>query len=112
MKIELEFAQLQTPLFFKGINIGVKLPKADHRNTMILEWDTEKDKLYVWYKGSVAVIPMGNVASAVPKRAEDVGLVEPIIMPPTPKPAAPTLVKGKIKAQVSTPTSHVFDPKV
>ncbi len=106
MKIELKFAELQTPLFLAGTNFGVKLD-CSKRAGMKLVYDQAEKELHVHHKDALAIIPTSNVASMTPivhggeKRTETLVVTQP-----------PVLTKGRIKAQVSTPTSHVFDEKI
>lgn len=114
MRHELKFAELQTPLFFHGINHGVKLDQT--KNPKKLLWDDVLDKLLVIFKDQMAVIPMGNVASMTLKEMTMHAVTtEPVVA----KEPAPTIApmqtmtapkKGRPSAQVSSPTSHVFEP--
>lgn len=102
MKINLEFAELQTPLFLAGTNHGTKL-SVDKR-PVVLIYDREEKELLVYFNKKLAIIPASNIASMTPVE------VAAIEAKPEVKAEAP---KGKVKAQVSTPTSHVFkdDPE-
>jgi hypothetical protein len=121
---KLKFAELQTPLFFNGINFGCKL-------------DTEKRaglQLYVGYidlfkctimvatfKGMASLVFQPNMVAAIPEDSapfiamlkSDIAsnvvspqIQQPIAVAPTPITRKP----GRPSAQVSTPTSHVFEP--
>lgn len=117
MRHELKFAELQTPLFMEGVNHGVKLYKDAKGIKMF--WDDAIDKLILIFKGNVSILPLGNVATMnlvdpspfLPEmstvsllcKESEIQLVEPAA-PTTPATKKPY----KTKAQVSTPTSHVF----
>lgn len=108
MKVELKFAELQTPLFLEGVNHGTKIDPA--RKGVKLLWDQDQDKLIILFKGKAAIVPMGNVASMTPENPDSLSLtitsIPLAIAEATNKPV--TAPQRKIKAQVSTPTSHVF----
>lgn len=112
MRYELKFAELQTPLFFHGINHGVKLDQT--KNPKKLLWDDVLDKLLVIFKDQVAVIPMGNVASMTLKdttiyEATTETTKETAPTKPVNTPVTAATRKPRPSAQVSTPTSHVFE---
>lgn len=93
--MELKFAELQTPLFLAGTNLHQKLdPKK--RQGMVLQYDVEHDKLLVTWNNETAIVPLSNVVSMVAGES-----------PKAAPPPAPRI--GVVKAQISTPTSHVFD---
>jgi hypothetical protein len=111
LRITLKFAELQTPLFLEGVNHGVKLNQIKH--PLKLLWDFELDKLIVGFKNAVALIPAANVASVTPVDAsqflEQDSKVE-VRSVISPDPVIKTMVKrGRPSAQVSSPTSHVFE---
>jgi len=116
--IELKFAELQTPLFLAGINFGVKLDIG--RRPIRLLYDKTDNILLLNHKTDWAIIPLGNVASMTPIEPLNIELKEtPTVTElskihtqhtqmtaEAPKRGRPP---GVSKAQVSTPTSHVFD---
>jgi hypothetical protein len=114
MKIELKFAELQTPLFLEGTNHQTKLPK--HTGTT-LTWDVDRDKLFVTFKGKTAVVPMPNVASMTPANPAELWTKEEISQIMT-KPVSqlqsivsnPAPTRGRPKAQVSTPMGNLTEP--
>ncbi len=93
MIITLEFAQLHYPLFLAGKNHGVKL---FNKAGVSLAYDRAEKELIVIYSGKTAIIPSSNIASMERPQSSTQKEV------PAPAP------RGKIKAQVSTPTDHVF----
>lgn len=101
MKIELKFAELHTPLFLKGKNHQMKLYSGEKHPETRLFYEREEKELHVYFHDEVAIVPCSNVAS-----------MQPTITPELPKielkAAPPPVVKGPIKAQVSTPHDHVF----
>jgi hypothetical protein len=103
MKIELEFAELHTPLFLGGKNFGLKL-MATPQTKIELIYDRAEKELWVNFNGKTAVIPTSNVVSMTPK-----GLAEVIPLDQNQVQTAPTGKHKKTQsAQVSSPTSHVF----
>lgn len=115
-KIAVKFAELHNPLFMNG-NLGQKLdPKM--KTGMTLNYDEDKDRLIVVYKGSVAFIPSANVSSWCPTDPLEAGVEipkAPIAAVPQP-PATPTqndlLIQQsrqaamgiKVNAQIEDPT--------
>ena len=101
--MELEFVELQTPLFLGGKNFGLKLSKEKFSG-LDLFYDQENREVWVTFNTKAAIVPVSNVASMTPRQmvVVDGGKTE------GPPPLAPVPPPGKIKAQVSTPTSHVF----
>lgn len=101
MIIELEFAEVHSPLFIKtgektGKNLGQKL-SGNHHKGLTLAYDREAGELLVTYEGREAIVPMQNVACMWPAAER-----------PAAKPAEEAKAPGKpIEAQVSTPQSHV-----
>lgn len=101
MKIDLEFAELHTPLFFLGKNFGLKLDPKKLAGLKLV-FDEEKDKLHVHWSGRHSIIPIANVAAMTP-------FPEPVPVKEEPKRADPEMVRrGRPSAQVATPTGHVF----
>jgi hypothetical protein len=108
MKINLEFAELHTPLFLGGKNFGNKL-NANSRTAITLIYDQTEKELWVAYAGKGAIIPTSNVVSMTPgtpdnqtvsigdRKQEQVGKTGKFNANPS------------AKAQVSSPTHHVFD---
>lgn len=106
MKIELRFAELHAPLFIsdekhQGKNFGMKLDHIKHRGIK-LEYDREAQELLVSWEGREAIVPLTNVISMQPLKAEPAKVVR---LPETAV-AAP---KVKATAQVSSPQGHVFE---
>lgn len=94
--IECEFAELHSPLFLAGTNLGQKLdPKK--RTGLKVAYDRENNELVVDWQNKKAFVPSSTVASYVPGK----------ITPLEPVKAKP---HGPIVAQVSTPQDHVFAP--
>lgn len=128
MKIELSFAELHTALFLAGTNLGLKLNKTHtglgQRQGLHLIYDREQKELLVYWNKSLAIVPSTNVASMTPVDSEVVGAypdqqeMKPVqAITPRPnqtlKQVESTVEKtkakaGKINAQVSSPTDHVF----
>lgn len=103
MKLELEFVELHTPLFFGGINFGTKLDPTK-RTTMRLVYDRTEKELWVYNKDKYTIVPRENVANMTPidqtrNTPKFESPKETVVQPRAP---------GRPKAQVSTPTSHVF----
>lgn len=98
MKINLEFAELHTPLFLGGRNFGLKLDNNKFSGLNLVYDQTEKE-LWITHNNKTAIVPTSNVVSMTPGELKP---VEEIAKPV----AAPQ--RGVRSAQVSTPTSHVF----
>jgi hypothetical protein len=103
MKIDLEFAEVATPLFLAGKNCGLKLDNTKFPGMGLVYDQTEKE-LQITYNGRLAIIPTSNVVSMIPGGGG-----------PTPMASVPQIQvgetvkhKAKISAQVSTPMGHVF----
>ncbi len=60
--MNLRFAELHTPLFFAGINMGSKLDPTK-RTGLVLTYDRVERELVVQYSGRTCIIPRENVAS-------------------------------------------------
>lgn len=107
MKIELVFAELHTPLFFHGVNHGLKLDVT--RRPMKLIYDRSEKELIMFFNKKTAIIPTNNVASMTPKDADALGYFEHTEKKKEAVPAP----KGKIKAQVSHPVEDLVygEPK-
>lgn len=111
MNIDLKFAELQTPLFLAGTNFGVKLDTSK-RTELKLVYDRTEKELMICYKGEISFQPTSNVANMVPVTSTEwIKKYWPNadLKKPTVAHAPTTPSKGRPKAQVATPTSHVFE---
>ncbi len=99
MKVELEFAELHSPLFLGGKNHQMKLV-AGERTDLKLVYDRGEKELLVTWKDSNAIVPLSNVASMWPMKAVKAVKEE--------KPIDLTAATKPLKAQASSPTDHVF----
>lgn len=89
MRISIKFAELHSPLFLAGTNLAQKLDTKT-KDTLDLSYDPEGDKLLVFFREAMAVVPMSNVAYMVPDEIND------FIGDSTPKNVKPlTKNKGK-----------------
>lgn len=100
MKIDIEFAELHSPLFFLGKNFGMKLDHAKYPE-ITLTYDSDPDWLVVGWKGRVTFVPTPNVANMTPREKKGAAKVAEL------KPGR-VVVEPSLSAQVETPTSHVF----
>lgn len=100
MKIELKFAELQTPLFLSGTNHGLKIDNV--KRSVRLVYDRAEKELHVLHAGEVAIIPTTNVVSMTPVNSNELGYtaVEKKAAPQAP---STNKTNGKVKAQVSDP---------
>lgn len=106
--IKTKFAQLHTALFLAGTNFGLNIDAEKGRfKGLNMVWDRENKELHVFHKDDVAVIPSSNVASVIPFNKLDLGSLAPKAEITVVEVKAPPVTK-KLKAQVSTPTDHVF----
>ncbi len=97
MQIDLEFAELHGPLFLAGTNLQMKLDP--HKRTGLkLVYDRAEKELLVTFNGKTAIIPSSNIVSMTPGAVK-----EPVVA------VAPPSGKA-VKAQASSPQSHVFEP--
>ena len=109
MRTELKFVELHTPLFLAGTNFGLKLQTATRLIQMV--YDSDVEDVYIVFKDEVAIVPKSNVASMTPKDSKTFlkdhtfDKMEVMQEIKTTVPRSP----GRPKAQVSTPTSHVFE---
>lgn len=93
--INVEYAELHTPLFLAGTNLGMKLDPYKRRG-MLLKYNDEKRRLIVEWNSKTANVPESNVAS----------WVEGDVLPD--KPVAPGPKRIMVApAQVETPQAHV-----
>lgn len=113
MKIDIEFAELHSPLFIKtsekgGKNLGMKL-SDNHYKGLKLTYDREHQELLVQFGDRTAIVPKHNVASMWESEAPATQ---------TPREKVAVAVKAEqsahkagfssvIDSQVSTPHSHV-----
>ena len=97
MKVDLDFAELHTPLFLAGKNWQLKLYAGD-KTGLKLAYDRVEKELLVSAKGKIAIVPMSNVASMQPAGEVKAPEMEAVRLKPGPRP----------KAQVSGPHDHVF----
>lgn len=111
MNIELKFAELHIPLFLAGINFGTKLDTV--KRPIKLIYDRKEKEMIIFHNGIVGIIPASNLATMTPVNPAELiqlyGLDQ--VKQPAPVQAA-TPTRGRPKAQVSTPTSHVFETPV
>ena len=103
-KIDIEFAELHSPLFIKtgeksGKNLGQKLSDNHHKG-LTLAYDREHEELLVSYGDRTAIVPKHNVASMWEAETGDKPVTGNIIV--SKEKPVPTF-----QAQVSTPQSHV-----
>lgn len=95
-QVEVEYAELHTPLFLAGTNFGTKLDRRDHkRRDLVLVFDEDKKRLIVTFNKKVAQVPEAAVAYWIEGKVEN---LKPIHNP----------VMGPTSAQVATPQDHVF----
>lgn len=93
--IPIKRAELHTVLFLGGKNQGLKL---ENKSGLVMVYDRPEKELIVHFGGEKAILPSSNVASMV--EVNPTAKIEVAQKAPQ--------VHGKIKAQVSTPTDHVF----
>ncbi len=98
MKVELEFAELHSPLFIGGKNHQMKLV-AGERTDLKLVYDRAEKELLVTWKDAHAIVPLSNVASMWPAKPVKAVKEEKL---------AVTAPSQPLKAQASSPTDHVF----
>jgi hypothetical protein len=100
----LKQVQLHTPLFLGRTNLSEKLD-SQARSGLRLEYKKDEGLVYVTFNGETGLIPVSAVSCMIAE-------AEPQTIARTPinlninRPA----IKTEITAQVSTPTSHVFEP--
>lgn len=113
MKIKLTVLDLHNPFFIGGKNFSSKSGSTLDATAwpLSMEYDREWQEVVVVYKGVVKVIPMSNVASMTPANpAElDIDTKDVVFDPVKVVPSFPPT--GKVKAQASGPTDHVFAGK-
>lgn len=123
MQIELSYAELHTPIIVGGKNLNLKLDTVKLTGLKLL-YDRAEKELLVTYNNVTAIVPSPTVIQMIPAGqgkpvAQETGLSESLLAqaePPTQeqkeKQAAQAAIQkaaGLGKAQVSTPTSHVFE---
>lgn len=107
MRIPLKFVQLHESVIIAGTNFQKKLD-TKRNESLILE--SESGRLFIYYKGEVAIIPEATYFNAQPVDPTILGEIPSAIPKAQPvMEAIPHRGPGRpIKAQVSTPQSHVF----
>lgn len=100
MKTDIDWAELHSPLFLAGTNLGQKLDPRK-RCGLKMQFDEEKRHLYVSYAGCTARVPEPSILS----------MVEQVSTPKVVEPTAPVPPPGLYPAQADSPTSHVFAGK-
>lgn len=105
-RIDVQFTELHSPLFFNGRNFTTKLMKGG-RDNLKLTYDLDEKHLIVEYNDMVAVVP--DVHSFQPTNAKDLGLKATKQNAPAPETHVnhPMTTNGIRTAQVETPMSHV-----
>jgi hypothetical protein len=94
--MKLKRLQLHTPVFLGNTNLGDRLD-IDKRAGTKLEYDEKAQLVIITFNNERGLIPLSAVAVMIPATVNDSKLV-------VAKPAS-----VPVKAQVSTPTSHVFE---
>jgi hypothetical protein len=83
MRIAITMADLHSPLFMEGSNLGNKIGKGQPKQPIVIEYDTELLSLLVHYKGLVALVPHASVASMTVANPKDIGVeLPPKVTPP------------------------------
>lgn len=113
MRTKIDWAELHAPLFLAGTNLGQKIPKAEHKNHIHMEYDEEKRHLYVTYNKKTCRIPETSVLSMVePPMDSPIGEIRvfrgevPTYIPSEAHPGLEPLPQAA-PPQVETPMSHV-----
>ena len=122
MRQDVAFAELHGPIFVSdgkaGKGLGPKLKPIEVQGlSMVFDWD--KRCLEVTYNGTTTNVMEGNIANWTPKKEViNAPILKPEQILKTPAQDKKDLITatiateariGKIKAQVSSPTSHVFE---
>lgn len=95
MRTPIQWAELHSPLFLAGANLGLKLdPKV--KVGLSMEYDEEKRHLYVTYNKRTARVPEPSILSM------NEGVNDSVAEKPRPT------VVTKVTAQASSPQDHVF----
>jgi hypothetical protein len=109
--LPITWAELHSPLFLGGTNLGQKLDPAKKTGLKIAR-NVDERIIYVVYNGCCAEIPEAAFQNWNPdgKRKDEVLAAVNAAVPDKIKAApSPSHTPGRpIEAQVSTPTSHVF----
>lgn len=104
------FVELHEGFFMEGVNMPSKLPTsvpAVGRNGLKLSYDHAGEWLIVDFKGKTAHIPKTSIKVMVLETKEVRDLKDKIEQ--NQAKAKVNIPQGKIKAQASSPVSHVFD---
>ncbi len=107
MKVDIQFAHLHSGIFIAGTGLSEKLDVSMRQKGAMIEgltYDREYKELLIKYKGVVAIVPSSNIACMTPKeevKAAPATAPQAEKQKPGPKP-------GKVSAQVSGPSLHVF----
>lgn len=99
MKINVQFAELHTPLFLGGKNFGMKLDTSKLAGLKMTYDRAEKELIVEWNK-KTAYLPSANVASYEEVSAKE---EKPVVTH-----QSHPMKKGIASAQVQTPMGHVF----
>lgn len=99
MKTSIIWAELHSPIFLAGTNLGQKLDPTK-RTGLAMNYDEDKRHMYVTYNSCTARVPEPSILSMVEGVVESEEIVRERVKAATAKIPA--------KAQVSTPMDHVF----
>lgn len=107
MKINLEFVELCAPLFLAGKNCSTKI-MANEKTGFTLVYDRTEKEVLITYNGKTGIVPFARCEHVTP--IQDAAVLKP-------EASVPQQQVGKTgkfnanpsaKAQVGSPTSHVF----
>lgn len=117
MKIDLEFVELETPLFLGGVNFGTKLhdePTKNAKGRVTMWYDTDLRHTFVVFNDKLAIIE--STASKTVKNPAQLGVeLKPTTKTTTGRLTAPSSTTP-VKAQVSGPgmgikvSAQISDP--
>lgn len=109
MRININMACLTEDLFMEGSNLGKKIGIGQPKQPIAIQYDTALLSMIVQYKGLVALIPFGGIASMTVTNPKDID-VESGPAPAVARvvPSHPAVAPAPVTAQVEIPTQ----PKV
>lgn len=105
-RIPLKYIQTHNPLFLAGTNFGTKID-LNRRSDATLIYDREFGEVHLFFKGEMAIIPLSGISDMWPKTMQDF-MIESVHVVEAPTIQEVPQLRKPVKAQVSTPTDHVF----
>jgi len=103
----INYVQFHDTFFLGGKNFGKVIDEEKKKYNTTMFYDEDKRELKVWYAGEFKRVPYSNIRDMKPVTPEPLPEGSFTAHVAT-KVVTNMPVKGRIKAQASSPTDHVF----